>query len=63
MPIAPVAAPESAEGEVSIPLGLTLEEAERRYVDATVKACEGNKTEAARRLGIGRNTIGRALRK
>jgi Nif-specific regulatory protein len=63
LPIAPVAAAESVEGEVSLPLGLTLEEAERRYVDATVKACEGNKTEAAKRLGIGRNTIGRALRK
>jgi transcriptional regulator with GAF, ATPase, and Fis domain len=50
-------------GTAVIPLGLTLEEAVRRYVDATVSACEGNKTEAARRLQIGRNTIGRALRR
>jgi Nif-specific regulatory protein len=49
--------------EVAIPLGLTLEEAVRRYVDATVKDCDGNKTEAAKRLGVGRNTIGRALRR
>ncbi len=56
------APPPPAEGEVGIPLGLSLDEASRRYVDATVRACEGNKTEAARRLGIGRNTIGRALR-
>ena len=48
---------------VAIPLGLTLEEAVRRYVDATVKDCDGNKTEAAKSLGVGRNTIGRALRR
>ena len=45
--------------EVELPLGLTLEEATRRYVAATLEACEGNKAEAARRLEIGRNTIGR----
>jgi transcriptional regulator of acetoin/glycerol metabolism len=28
-------------------------------VAATLEACEGNKAEAARRLEIGRNTIGR----
>jgi Nif-specific regulatory protein len=44
------------------PLGLTLDEATRRYVAATVEACDGNKTEAARRLGVGRNTIGRILK-
>ena len=46
----------------AIPLGLTLEEATRRYVAATVDACDGNKAEAARRLEIGRNTIGRVLK-
>jgi Nif-specific regulatory protein len=45
-----------------VPLGLTLDEATRRYVVATVEACEGNKAEAARRLDIGRNTIGRLLK-
>ncbi|MBX3232295.1 MAG: sigma-54-dependent Fis family transcriptional regulator [Labilithrix sp.] len=45
-----------------IPLGLTLDEATRRYVAATVEACDGNKAEAARRLEIGRNTIGRVLK-
>ncbi len=43
-------------------LGLTLDEATRRYVEATLAACDGNKAEAARRLGIGRNTIGRILK-
>ena len=45
-----------------VPLGLTLEEATRRYVAATVDACDGNKAEAARRLDVGRNTIGRILK-
>jgi len=45
-----------------IPLGLTLDEATRRYVSATVDACDGNKAEAARRLEVGRNTIGRVLK-
>ena len=49
----------SREGGVAIELGLTLEEATRRYVAATLEACDGNKAEAARRLEIGRNTIGR----
>ena len=42
-----------------IPLGMTLDEATKRYVAATLEACDGNKAEAARRLEIGRNTIGR----
>jgi Nif-specific regulatory protein len=50
-------------GQVSIPLGLSLDEAARRYVEATVAACDGNKTEAARRLDVGRNTISRSLQK
>jgi Nif-specific regulatory protein len=45
-----------------LPHGLTLEEAERRYLQATLDACDGNKAEAARRLAIGRNTIGRVLK-
>ena len=44
---------------MALPLGMTLEEATRRYVQATLDACDGNKAEAARRLEIGRNTIGR----
>jgi serine/threonine-protein kinase len=48
-----------ASAGVAIPLGVTLEEATRRYVAATLEACEGTMAEAARRLEIGRNTIGR----
>jgi Nif-specific regulatory protein len=47
---------------VELPLGLTLDEASRRYIEATVEACDGNKAEAARRLQIGRNTILRTLK-
>ena len=43
------------------PLGLTLAEASQRYIAATVESCAGNKAEAARRLDVGRNTIGRVL--
>jgi transcriptional regulator with PAS, ATPase and Fis domain len=57
---APEAKP-TADG-LAIPMGLSLEEATRRYVEATLDACDGNKAEAARRLEIGRNTIGRLLK-
>ncbi|MBX3261324.1 MAG: sigma-54-dependent Fis family transcriptional regulator [Labilithrix sp.] len=60
---APGARPEPASPAASaVPLGLTLDEATLRYVAATVDACAGNKAEAARRLGVGRNTIGRILK-
>ncbi len=47
---------------VSLALGLSLEEAERRYATAIVEQHAGNKTEAARVLGIGRNTLARLLK-
>ncbi|MFO0660180.1 MAG: sigma-54-dependent Fis family transcriptional regulator [Polyangiaceae bacterium] len=50
-------------GTVTLPPGLSLDEAGRRYIVAAVEACGGNKTEAARMLGVGRNTVLRALKK
>lgn len=47
--------------QLRCPLGLSLAEVNRRYIATTVQACDGNKTEAARRLGVGRNTVSRAL--
>jgi DNA-binding NtrC family response regulator len=47
---------------VHLPTGLSLADASARYVAATVEACGGNKTEAARRLGVGRNRIARLLK-
>ncbi|MFW5921055.1 MAG: helix-turn-helix domain-containing protein, partial [Polyangiales bacterium] len=54
-------APADDGGALHVPMGLELSEVTRRYIEATVEACDGNKTEAARRLGIGRNTVNRAL--
>ena len=58
---APAGPESSLGGSVELPLGLSLDEATRLYIDATVSACDGNKTEAARRLKVGRNTLARAL--
>jgi DNA-binding NtrC family response regulator len=38
-----------------------LEEVERRYILRVVEACKGNKSQAARVLGIGRKTLYRRL--
>ena len=51
---APTAAPTPA-GE----LELSLAEVERRHIERVTAACEGNKTEAARRLGVSRKTLER----
>ncbi|MBX3125471.1 MAG: sigma-54-dependent Fis family transcriptional regulator [Polyangiaceae bacterium] len=51
----------SARGGVWLPDGLTLDAATRRYIDAQLRVAGGNRTETAKRLGIGRNTIGRLL--
>ena len=48
--------------DVAVPADLTLDEAGRRYGEATLEACKGNKTEAARRLGISRNRLARILK-
>ena len=58
----PRPATKAAPPAVELALGLTLEEAERRYAKACVDQHEGNKTEAARELGIGRNTLARLLK-
>jgi DNA-binding NtrC family response regulator len=40
-------------------LALTLAEIERRHIERVTADCEGNKTEAARRLGVSRKTLER----
>ncbi len=52
-----------ADMGVLIPDGMSFDDATRLIVQRAVAAADGNKTEAARRLGIGRNTIGRVLKK
>ncbi len=53
---------DAADG-VKLPLGLALEEVERRYVAATLEAMGGNRTRAAEALGVGRNTLKRKTAK
>ncbi len=47
---------------VSINLSRTLAEMERDYVQAVMQDCHGNQSEAARRLGISRNTLARKIK-
>lgn len=57
-----LAAGEEMSGGLLLPDGLTLAEVERRYLQRAVQRAAGNRTEAARSLGIGRNTLLRKLR-
>ena len=43
------------------PPGTPLRQVERDHIRRTLEACAGNRSEAARRLGIGRNTLARKL--
>ena len=45
------------------PAGLTLEEIERRYIERTLRAEDGNRTRAARLLGIGVRTLQRKIQR
>ncbi len=47
---------------VWLPGDLTLEDATRAYAEAAVERTGGNRSEAARQLGIGRNRLARLLR-
>jgi DNA-binding NtrC family response regulator len=49
------------EGWIRIPLGTSLEEAERIIIRDTLSAQEGNKSKAAEVLAIGRKTLHRKL--
>jgi DNA-binding NtrC family response regulator len=49
----------AVDGGITLPLGLPLAEVERRYVAATLAHCNQNQSEAARVLGVGRNTLRR----
>jgi len=51
----------SDEGWIRIPLGTSMEEAEKIIVRETVSSQKGNKTKAAVILGIGRKTLHRKL--
>jgi len=45
-----------------LPVGVSLEEAERRLIEATLASCKHNKTQAARILKIGLRTLFRKIK-
>ncbi|MBP5465563.1 MAG: sigma-54-dependent Fis family transcriptional regulator [Treponema sp.] len=51
----------SADDSVSVPLGVTLDEADRLVIEANLAANRGNKSRTAEVLGIGRKTLQRKL--
>ena len=51
----------SHEEGVFIPIGITMKEAENRIIHATLKHTGGNRTKAARLLGLGLRTIRRKV--
>lgn len=52
---------DGGENSVSVPLGVTLEEADRLVIEANLAANRGNKSRTAEVLGIGRKTLQRKL--
>lgn len=54
--------PEEPVARDEIPLHLSLDQAMALYASRTLKACNGNQSETAKRLGIGRNTLRRYLK-
>ena len=57
-----ISIPESEE-IVGVPLGATLEEMEQTFIRKTLAWLDGNRTEAAKVLKIGRRTLQRKLKK
>lgn len=52
---------QSEEKSITIPLGITMEEAELIIIQENLAACKGNKSKCADILGIGRKTLHRKL--
>ena len=57
-----ISTPEN-EQSVSVPLGATLGEMEEMFVRKTLAWLDGNRTETAKMLGIGRRTLQRMLKR
>mgnify|MGYP002621013529 CR=1 FL=1 len=51
----------SADDGIKIPLGVSLEEAERMIIEQNLAANKNNKSKTAEILGIGRKTLSRKL--
>ena len=57
-----VGAEAHARVEAAVPVGLSLREAEKRLLEATLKATAGNRTRAAELLGVSLRTIRNKIR-
>ena len=53
--------PETSFLERAAAQGVDLAELERRYIQIVLARCEGNRTKAARVLGVDRSTLWRKL--
>jgi DNA-binding NtrC family response regulator len=62
LPIQPAAASAEPDCGAPFPPDASLEEVERLWIARTLACCQGNKSEAARRLGIDVSTLHRRLR-
>ena len=54
---APAQRPASNAGELHIPVGYTIEQAERALIEMTLEHTRNNKTRAAEILGISQTTL------
>lgn len=54
---------ETSPSRPTVPADLPLEDVEKETILKTLEATEGNKSEAARRLGITRRTLHKKLKK
>ncbi|MCE2415930.1 sigma-54-dependent Fis family transcriptional regulator [Candidatus Poribacteria bacterium] len=63
MNVSETISPPENEQSVGVPLGATLEDMEEAFVRETLAWLDGNRTEAAKVLGIGRRTLQRKLKK
>jgi DNA-binding NtrC family response regulator len=61
-PVAPNDEPPAPASEPGIPVGVTMEEIERRAILQALERTEGNRTKAAEMLGIGLRTLQRKLK-
>ena len=63
LPPALLVGPAEGSASVAIPAGISLEDVERQAIMAALEAAGGNKSEAARQLGITRKTLHAKLQK
>jgi DNA-binding NtrC family response regulator len=59
---APAASSAAATAEIRIPIGTTVDEAERALIEATLRHTNNNRTRAAAILGISQKTLFNKLR-